>query len=557
MSTSNVPDWQGKDQPTSNTYIWVSAGVFALLMICVAAAFCGLGYWTLQNGVAGDTEPEAEPEAAAQQDDLLESLASDPGWTLMVDEGFDDNENNWDTGPYENDNVTLSRTIEDGKYTWDVESNAIWEFWAFAEEGEVVEDFVATVEIKHLEGHSLEGFGLILRAYEDEFYVLRFDDQGHAGFFICSPDKCTALMERTTTAIKPGDVNEITVQAQGSRFTFYINGQQISSIEDDRLPRGYVGIMMSTSGMPESTLNFNSDDDQYHPTRFEIDNFKIWIPVVGGAALEELVPEKGSIVFVSDADGNREIYSIDSDGSGVDRLTSNPADDVSPKWSPDGRRIAFVSTRDQNPEIYVMDADGTGVTRITDDPADDLSPAWSPDGTQIIFSSNRDGNHEIYIHDLDTDEETRITNDPSDNIHPDWSPDEKLIIFKTTQYGSIRICTFNMETNETIIVSVRNPAADSHPVFSSNGERLLYESGLLQGDTGIGISDIDSKNNIELVSREGLNMWPAWSPADEQVAFVSDRDGQTDIYIISLDGKSLYRLTDNDANESEIDWVSK
>ena len=64
----------------------------------------------------------------------------------------------------------------------------------------------------------------------------------------------------------------------------------------------------------------------------------------------------------------------------------------SPAWSPDGRRIAFASTRDGNREIYVMNADGSGVTRLTDNDADDGYPSWSPDGRRIAFDSNRDGN---------------------------------------------------------------------------------------------------------------------------------------------------------------------
>jgi hypothetical protein len=49
-------------------------------------------------------------------------------------------------------------------------------------------------------------------------------------------------------------------------------------------------------------------------------------------------------------------------------------------------RIAFVSDRDGNTEIYVMNADGTGQTRLTKDPGSDWSPVWSPDGTKIAFS---------------------------------------------------------------------------------------------------------------------------------------------------------------------------
>src|SRR5437762_10435424 len=65
------------------------------------------------------------------------------------------------------------------------------------------------------------------------------------------------------------------------------------------------------------------------------------------------------LAFTNVADGNAEIYVINSDGTGSTRLTENPAADFEPAWSPDGARIAFTSDRDGNTEIYVMNADGS------------------------------------------------------------------------------------------------------------------------------------------------------------------------------------------------------
>ncbi len=73
---------------------------------------------------------------------------------------------------------------------------------------------------------------------------------------------------------------------------------------------------------------------------------------------------------------SQEIF-LNADGTGQVNLTNNPASDGLPTWSPDGSRIAFVSDRDGNDEIYVMNADGTGPVNLINNPTSDGTPAWS------------------------------------------------------------------------------------------------------------------------------------------------------------------------------------
>jgi TolB protein len=71
-------------------------------------------------------------------------------------------------------------------------------------------------------------------------------------------------------------------------------------------------------------------------------------------------PDNRRLSFVSDRDGNPELYTLDALGRGAVRLTHTPATERAAVWSPDGRRLAYTAEDETHTEIYVMNADGTG-----------------------------------------------------------------------------------------------------------------------------------------------------------------------------------------------------
>ncbi len=110
-------------------------------------------------------------------------------------------------------------------------------------------------------------------------------------------------------------------------------------------------------------------------------------------------PDGREIVFANDQEGGRignfEIYKIAVDsGEPEKRLTFRRLVNTAPVFSPDGKRIAFMSNADY--EIYLMNSDGSGLLRLTRNSAEDITPGWSSDGKNIIFSSNRSGKFAIY-----------------------------------------------------------------------------------------------------------------------------------------------------------------
>jgi len=137
-------------------------------------------------------------------------------------------------------------------------------------------------------------------------------------------------------------------------------------------------------------------------------------------------PDGRQLLFVSNRDGNSEVYVMNADSSGQRNLTRNPAQDSDPVWSPDGRTIAFVRGRNGNNrparEVYVMNADGSGQRNLTRNPATDEAPAWSPDGSTIAFLSQRDHNYEVYIMNADGTKQRNLTRSPTNDGSFAWSP---------------------------------------------------------------------------------------------------------------------------------------
>lgn len=125
------------------------------------------------------------------------------------------------------------------------------------------------------------------------------------------------------------------------------------------------------------------------------------------------------IAFTSDRDGNDEIYTMNTSGGDVRRLTYNGAKDVYHDWY--GGRILFQSNRSGNWDLYLMDDDGTNVVQLTDNAAIDVDPSFSPDGTHLVFVSSRDGNGELYTMDTAGGDLQRLTNNSALDSHPSWS----------------------------------------------------------------------------------------------------------------------------------------
>ena len=129
-------------------------------------------------------------------------------------------------------------------------------------------------------------------------------------------------------------------------------------------------------------------------------------------------PDGTKVAFVSDRDGNNEVYSMNGDGSVETNVSNNAASDYFPSISMDGTRIVFESFRDGNEEVYIVNSNGTGLLRLTTNAAEDTTPSFSPNGTQVYFVSDRVGGiFQIFRMDDDGTNVVQITTTPGNKFH--------------------------------------------------------------------------------------------------------------------------------------------
>ena len=162
-------------------------------------------------------------------------------------------------------------------------------------------------------------------------------------------------------------------------------------------------------------------------------------------------PDSKQIAFTSDRDGNWEIYTMDTSGGNIKRLTENPAQDGWPWWTADGKHILFTSDRDGSWQIYIMNPDGSNVQELTHIAGrTNLYPAVSPDGKKVVFSSQVTATNEgdIYIMNIDGSDLTRLTNTAALNNIPSFCPDSEHIVFESDRAGNTDIYMMNSDGSD-------------------------------------------------------------------------------------------------------------
>lgn len=256
------------------------------------------------------------------------------------------------------------------------------------------------------------------------------------------------------------------------------------------------------------------------------------------------------IAFVSNRDGNDEIYMMDYDGANQTRVTFNKIKDYMPAWSPDQRTIAFTSYRGVTAGLYLRNI-YEGKETLVSAKGMNYSAAFSPDGKKLAFCStmSEEGNAEIFVLDLESTKTKRLTFNAATETAPSWSPTGREIAFTTDRLGAANPQIYIMDAEGS---NVRKASFGGNyhdaPAWAPTGERIAFVS-RVDNTFDIYILNLRTNQISKLTENNVSNESPSWSPDGRHLVFASNLSGSMQVYTIDYDGSHLRRLTDRGENK--------
>jgi len=293
-------------------------------------------------------------------------------------------------------------------------------------------------------------------------------------------------------------------------------------------------------------------------------------------------PDNRRVAFQGYADGVWHIYVMNADGSGLGAITSGPFDDREPSWSRDGRHIAFSSDRSGNYDVWDLDVASGAVRQLTKNAANDYAPAYSPINATVAFVTERDDRRGVWSIDAVSGAESALAAAEGAVSAPSWSPDGAKVIYNViaNNRSNLVLGGREMTRDEDVFPFRAQWISASEILYTADGK--IKTRGVAGGDAvpieftapmsftrtpyKAAVRDFDSRSTqpvrgitAPVISPDGTqvafialgDLWlmpiggaarrltndrfvetdPTWSPDGRSIAFSSDRDGTTDLWV--------------------------
>lgn len=233
---------------------------------------------------------------------------------------------------------------------------------------------------------------------------------------------------------------------------------------------------------------------------------------------------------------------------------------------PDGQvpqfdgQIAFHSERDGILQIFLLDGASGELTQLTKDAQKAYEPQWSPDCQQIVYTYEVGGptDSEIYTMNADGSGKSPLLNTPAPATlewSPAWSPNGQIVAYQTNPGAQFNICFADVNGSS---LGCMDPAgvSNAHPFWSPDGSKLYFVSNR-DGNWDVYVMEYGSSAPpTQLTNNDAINFHPRVSPDGQSIVFESKGVGFFNLWIMNADGSNPVQLTsDMDQNSADPFWV--
>ena len=186
------------------------------------------------------------------------------------------------------------------------------------------------------------------------------------------------------------------------------------------------------------------------------------------------------------------------------KLVGSTRDEVSPQFSPDGKRIVFVSDRSGSKEVWVSASNGENAIQLTNFGGSHTgTPRWSPDGRQIAFDSRPEGRSTIYVISAEGSKPRGISAGTSEDVMPSWSRDGRFVYFGSRRSGDWQVWKTPVEGGEAVQVTKQGGC---EALESADGKYVYYAKHRGSGP-GIWRVPVEGGEESRILDRGEMGYW--------------------------------------------------
>jgi TolB protein len=221
-----------------------------------------------------------------------------------------------------------------------------------------------------------------------------------------------------------------------------------------------------------------------------------------------------------------------------------------------GSRIALAQTGHGPHEIAVVDMDGGRTSVVTRMGSDSLLPAFSPTGSEIAFTSYLRNNPDLYIVSAGGGRARRVSKAPGLNTGAAWAPGGRTMALTLSYEGNSEIYRIDPSDGRVEARLTNNPAIDSSPCYSADGSQIAFVSNR-QGSPQIFVMSAMGGGAKRVTFQGKYNQTPRYSPRTDkpQIAFTGrDERGVFDIFILDVKSGRIDRLTQGKGSNLDPTW---